>query len=496
MFLVPFVVAGAAAGAADESLAQRRVERVARASWKPVRPAQAEVEEDLPAAPRVEDVELVPMPGPIAGQSVVVGPYDDPFANACDGFGSCNLDGGCDSIADCDSLGGCDSCGGRSGSTTCFRCGPGRRIYVELPCMGWVQVDALAWWQRGMNMPSLVTTSPAGTAQATAGLLGAATTTTLFGATDELLEDAEEGGRIRFGFGIGSSGRWAVGAELLGINQHSESFAANSLGTPILARPFFDVTTGTQNRRLIAFPAVSTGAVGASVSSSLEGAAVHFFRGFCCGETCGRELFGCRRILGFSRIAGVIGWRQLELDESLILSESMTSLTAPTSFQIEDRFLTDTMFNGLDLGFALHGQRGRWTMDVLFKLALGTNHQRVRIGGTTVRDDNGAVTTSDGGVLALASNSGTFERDRFAVIPELGVNFGYQFTERWSLTGGYTFIYWSNVVRPGDQVDLDVNPTLIPASGQAFAGASRPGFSFQETDYWAQGLNLGLRFDW
>ena len=39
--------------------------------------------------------------------------------------------------------------------------------------------------------------------------------------------------------------------------------------------------------------------------------------------------------------------------------------------------------------------------------------------------------------------------------------------------GGYSFMYWSNVVRPGDQIDRNLNPNLIPTSA-TFGGPATP----------------------
>jgi hypothetical protein len=52
------------------------------------------------------------------------------------------------------------------------------------------------------------------------------------------------------------------------------------------------------------------------------------------------------------------------------------------------------------------------------------------------------------------------------------------------------------VVRPGDQIDLDINENLLPPQMPPITGPQRPAFSFVETDYWAQGLRFGLDCRW
>jgi hypothetical protein len=81
------------------------------------------------------------------------------------------------------------------------------------------------------------------------------------------------------------------------------------------------------------------------------------------------------------------------------------------------------------------------------------------------------------------------------MIPELGANVGYQLTQRLKLNVGYTFLYWSNLIRPGDQIDTTVNPNLLPPAiaGNTFLG---PAFEVRETDYWVQGLSIGGEYRW
>jgi hypothetical protein len=73
----------------------------------------------------------------------------------------------------------------------------------------------------------------------------------------------------------------------------------------------------------------------------------------------------------------------------------------------------------------------------------------------------------------------------------MDVKLAYQITPRLTASLGYTFLYWSNVARAGDQVDTTVNPTLIPPV-VAPTGPARPAVTFQQSGLWAQGIQLGL----
>ena len=97
---------------------------------------------------------------------------------------------------------------------------------------------------------------------------------------------------------------------------------------------------------------------------------------------------------------------------------------------------------------------------------------------------------SPGGLLALASNSGTHDSGQLSVVPELGCTLAFDLASQVRATVGYNLLYWNAVARPGDQIDLNLDPRQFPPS--AVTGATRPQFVLHTSDYWAQGLNLGL----
>src|SRR5207237_1269893 len=82
----------------------------------------------------------------------------------------------------------------------------------------------------------------------------------------------------------------------------------------------------------------------------------------------------------------------------------------------------------------------------------------------------------------------------FAVVPNLGVTLSYQATDHLRLFVGYDALWWTHVLRPGDQIDrtLDVSqipnfPNPPPATGQG-----RPRVTFVDRTFWAQGANVGM----
>jgi hypothetical protein len=83
-------------------------------------------------------------------------------------------------------------------------------------------------------------------------------------------------------------------------------------------------------------------------------------------------------------------------------------------------------------------------------------------------------------------------------VPEAALNVGYQIRERTRLFVGYTFLYFSDVARPGNQIDRTINPTQTNfANAVGFpppAGQPAPLFNLHQSDFWAQGINFGVPF--
>ncbi len=528
--IVPILILAGTFCVTNDANAQRRhthnIEQAARSGWSPTRSATAQAparhhsqnpvhqaghEIPVPIAQTITHgpiVNSIPMDGQIIHSPIHDGGCDsiacgpgcgcDSAPSSCGSAAcgaSCGCDvsgGGCDGIGNC-SIKGCSMCGELASPNAWRPC-----LTIGLPQDGWVSYDYLTWWQDGMNLPPLVTSSPIGTARGNAGVLGIPGTSTLFGGGD-VLEDEFDGGRLRFGFWLDRCHTWGIAGEFFRLSDETDSFTGSSTGSPILARPFFNTSTGLNDSELVAFPGVLSGTVTAQANSELVGGGFHFKRLTCCQEGCKSWLFcGCKGHY-CSRTERLIGYRYLQLTEGVRVTEDLVSTDNlnPGSFNIFDQFDTRNQFNGVDLGWKYRVTRGYWTYSALLRMAVGSTRQTVTIDGQTVIDEPGAASqTLPGGLLAQTSNIGTFKQSEFSVIPELDLELGYQLTDRIKLSAGYTFIYWSNVVRPGEQISLDLNPALLPPEADPFTGVQRPGFAFDTTDYWVQGLNFGLEYRW
>lgn len=374
-----------------------------------------------------------------------------------------------------------ESVGDLGGGGSYFGCGPG--------CQGWLNVEYLVWWTAAMQTPTLVSTSPSGTAQTAAGVLDQGATP-LFGG--DLLRDVRSGGRIRFGKWLDECRRFGIEAEYLALGEISDGFSATSTGDPILARPFFNALTNQEDAELVAFPGVLSGTVTAAAEGTLHSGGARLLWNMCCD---GGSIDSCS---SHSRVDLLLGYRFLRLDESLVMTEDLTSQlsTDPGTFAIVDRFRTANQFHGGEIGLLRNESYGHWSLELLFKVALGNVHEQVVIDGSTVITDDAGTEEFTGGLLAQRTNSGLFSRNRYALVPELGLTLGYDLSDCWRATFGYTVIYWDRVVRPGDQIDRQVNPNLLAPELVPLEGPLRPEFEFKENGFWAQGMSFGLSYTW
>lgn len=356
----------------------------------------------------------------------------------------------------------------------------------------WVRGEYLMWWTDGLRTPPLASTSLTGTTQPAAGVLDQGGTT-LFGG--DLLTNVRSGGRIRFGKWLGDCRRIGVEGEYFALGDINQSFAASSTGTPIIARPFFNALSNAEDSELVAFPDVVSGTFTANAQGSLQSAGARLLWNLC---QSGAPIDLCSIERSESRLDLLLGYRFLRLDESLHMREQLTSqlVNDPGTFDITDSFVTQNQFHGGEIGLSRTESYRRWTLDALFKVAFGNVREMVSINGSTIIDDGTGPQTFTGGLLAQRTNIGNYSRDRFALIPELGVTLGYQLTPRWQANFGYTLIYWDRVVRPGEQIDRTVNPNLLAPEVVPFSGPLRPEFSFKENSFWAQGMSFGLTYVW
>lgn len=350
--------------------------------------------------------------------------------------------------------------------------------------------EYLLWWTKDAETPPLLTTSD----PADDGILGRDSTRILFGGN--LDHGVRHGARFRLGHWFDSG--FAVEGSFFFLAGVNESFAVASTDVNgVLARPFCNLNLNeAEDSQLIASPGLASGRAFIDAPSNLLGADLNFRCPIWCSS-------GCTNV----RIDGLVGYRYLRLREGLYIGEEAVTddpagVNGIRAFRIDDRFDTQNRFHGGQVGVVAEFQRGKWSLNSRATVALGNTHQVVDIfGAGRFINANGTVTREQGGLLALSSNVGRTTRDQFSVVPEFGLTVGYQVTDCLRATAGYNFLFWSSVLRPGDQIDRCLDVNLIPR----FAGAPgsgnppvRPGpvVPLKDTTFWAQGLTFGLELSY
>ena len=427
---------------------------------EPDLPNPRKVETEKPGAGKSSEPRLTPQPV-LTGSSPFISDGGDCF----DGAPSCEDDG----------------CG--EGRCRWWGLFCKRGCCFDQPYRWWATAEYIQWWTKSDGTPALVSTSPDNASRAQAGVLGTPGATVLFG-NNGINGEGHSGGRFTTGVWFDRERCLGLEGSFFFLDDSGSSYSNNSSGLPILARPFYNPVTRTEASELVAFPNVIAGGVDVRSSSRLMGADLNlrwnWFRGPCWN-------------LDF-----LTGFRYMGLDESLNITENLTvpgGAFAGSNILVMDSFTTKNSFYGGQLGLDFEFRCGRWFLGLSEKVGLGNMHESISINGaTTFMTPDGNMSVQRGGLLAQASNIGNSSRDRFAVIPETGLRLGYQVTQHMRVFVGYTFLYASEVARPGALIDRAVNPSQLPTQfgPGTLVGPARPAPVFRNGDFWAQGVNIGL----
>lgn len=125
------------------------------------------------------------------------------------------------------------------------------------------------------------------------------------------------------------------------------------------------------------------------------------------------------------------------------LAGNLISQTA--SYSVRNRF-----YGGqVGLGTKLYGIRGV-VLGGDFKLALGANHQELNVAGQVLS----ALPLPAALAGPFPADSGSFSRNKFSYVPQLDLYVAVHVRKNLTARLGYSLLYWSNVARSGDQVEL------------------------------------------
>ena len=353
----------------------------------------------------------------------------------------------------------------------------------------WVETDYLLWWLKKapIGVP-LVTTGPY--TDPNAGHLDDPMTHVLLG-PGGFESTASSGGRIRAGIWIEP---W-LGVEFAGMlfdaPRASQSFASDAFGSPILSRPV--VIAGAEHSYDIAYPGHWSGSFSADSTTHLDGLEANLV-GFGLGD---RSL----------SMEFLVGFRYAHLGDELDLNQTVNNQIGMLAFNrvvdpganvsVLDQYRTTNQFYGGQIGVRGEWTDGPFSLALSGKLGLGVDEQTLTVSGSThLREVTGATSDYVGGILANAANIGRYQSSRFAVMPELGVTLGYWITPNLRLSFGYSALYWTDVLRAGNQIDRRVNPIYVPLDMTYTPGAVvvRQPPPMLRNDFWAEGLLFGAEF--
>ena len=312
---------------------------------------------------------------------------------------------------------------------------------------------------------------------------------------------------LRLGFGYGCNCDNSVRVEVLGLiferRSDGQVFSSDDAGNPVLSIPFFRVNEGRTNgesRFIVAFPNDFAGQIAYSGNSQLWGAELNVAFGCLnCGEACNG-----------GKLELIVGGRFLDLKENFNFGSRSTTIGDQfiTTFGFEevsgigvtvghqDSLECQNSFLGPQIGVRGEYNFGKFFVNGSLKVALGVTQQTIEVNGYSflIREPGAAVETLPGGFFSSPTNIGRHFEDKFSVVPELGANVGFQLTDCARVSVGYTFLFWTNVARAGNQLDRNLNTGGLPLAefyGDPLVPA-RPGVPFHQSNFWAQGVNFSL----
>jgi hypothetical protein len=371
-------------------------------------------------------------------------------------------------------------------------------------CQIWARTEYLLWWVRNAPLPvPIVTTGDPNVGfdpkmldtVNTAGAIGQPGTQVLLGGNSINLH-AASGVRLTLG-------GWFDGDQRLGLEGSGFTFAhlsnrfavaSNGAGSPPLYFPIFSGIANAERAVPIADP-LRAFSGDAAVTSTLQlwGAEANVLCTFYRSHG-----------LDFSVLAG---FRYADLRENLQIHNTTKDLLFGNVTTLSDSFETRNQFYGGQIGMRSGVEFDRLSLNMTSKFAVGSAHQLVDIEGSIMQAGPNPLVppglgTFRGGLFAQSTNIGVHDANPLSVplmiLPSLELSASYQLTPYLRAFAGYDILYWTQVIRPGNQinhnVNLSQNPVLDPNGVGTLVGPAQPAPLVNRSDFWAQGISVGLEF--
>jgi hypothetical protein len=349
-----------------------------------------------------------------------------------------------------------------------------------LPCLSgrlWTEVDFLLWWRKGRFFPPLVTTQPNDAILPTA--------TILFGG-QRVDESPRPGGRVELGVWLGPCARFGLGGSFLALADAPVNFSITDADFSLFGRPFTNAATGTQTAQLIASDVANPQTTGQlDLRSTSEVLVSDAFARWAIWRGCGH------------RLDFLAGYQFARIDEDLRIDTfTQTTGTIFPTLAVTDVFSMRNEFHGGHFGLLGQYQFGRVGLELRAKFAFGNMRETATISGHRISQTAAAARfEANRGLLAMdVTNGGVHVQDDFSYMQDVGVKLSYCPVERLRVSLGYSLLYWSSVLRPGNQIDLLVDPNLL-TNNPPVGNEVHPAFQFNPKGMYVHGLNVGIEYN-
>ncbi len=276
------------------------------------------------------------------------------------------------------------------------------------------RAEYLSWWTKGDRLPILVTTAPATTDENFRGTLGVPGTVPLFGG-DTTNQGPQSGARFTIGYRPDPCSPCSIEADYFFLGPQHDNFFADSSQYPVLARPFFNVNIGAEDRQLTATPGILPadafmlrGSITVNNFSNLQGGDINLRNCLC--SDCNYSL------------SGLAGFRFLDLRDGVSITENVVSAAAVAGFPnftpgnqiiVNDSFATRNLFYGGQFGFDGEYRMGKWFIGACAELGLGVTNETISINGSQT------VTTLAGADDVCRRPAGAAEQHRHGLAEPL-----------------------------------------------------------------------------
>ena len=350
----------------------------------------------------------------------------------------------------------------------------------------WDTDDLLLWWSKSHPLPTLVT----GTRTGAAPILGGPDTQVLVG-PGSLGNQVVAGGRFVRGWSLNPEQTVGIEFAYFFLGSRTADVTIPSVGSRFttIGLPYTDAYTGRPDAITIAAPNGRQSYLTVGATSRVQGFEANFLA----------NLFAVEH----AKLHFVGGYRYFQLNEGLRIEQ--TYIEAPPYrdstmiARAADQFDTANRFSGGQLGLQADFDRGPLFVEMTGKVAFGQNTEVVRIGGethtVTAAAGTGLVASRSFqyGMYAQPSNTARVTNAAFAVVPEGTFKLGLKTSDRSRFYAAYNFMYLSDAVRPGDQVDRVLSASQVPilTGVRPGAWADRPVASVNRTDFWVHGVVIG-----